>query len=57
MTEIERALDSDRTAAEAWFPRLGYEPTMRTAIPAALMASPEIAVACPASAAVLRKHL
>jgi len=43
--------------AERWFPRLGYEPATRAAIPAALAASPEVAGACPRSAAVLHKRL
>jgi amino-acid N-acetyltransferase len=43
--------------AEGWFPRLGYVPTTRAAVPAALTASPEFAGACPESAAVLHKRL
>ena len=43
--------------AEAWFPRLGYTPTPRTSVPAALMASPEFTSACPDTAAVLHKRL
>jgi amino-acid N-acetyltransferase len=43
--------------AESWFPRLGYLPTTRDAVPAALTASPEFAGACPDSAAVLHKRL
>jgi len=42
-------------SAEGWFPRLGYMPSTRAAIPAALSASPELAGACPESAAVLSK--
>jgi len=44
------------TAAD-WFPRLGYEPTLRASVPAALAASPEFVNACSESAAVLRKRL
>jgi len=44
-------------SAAAWFPRLGYVPSTRAAIPAALWASPELAGACPESAAVLSKRL
>jgi amino-acid N-acetyltransferase len=43
--------------AEGWFPRLGYVPTTRDAVPAALTTSPEFAGACPDSAAVLHKRL
>ena len=43
--------------AEAWFPRLGYLPTTRDAVPAAITASPEFTGACPDSAAVLHKRL
>lgn len=43
--------------AEGWFPRLGYVATTRDAVPTALTASPELAGACPQSAAVLRKRL
>jgi amino-acid N-acetyltransferase len=43
--------------AEGWFPRLGYQPATREAVPAALTASPEFAGACPQSAAVLHKRL
>jgi amino-acid N-acetyltransferase len=43
--------------AEDWFPRLDYEATTRSAVPAALTTSPEFVGACPESAAVLRKHL
>ena len=43
--------------AERWFPRLGYLPTTRAAVPAAITASPEFAGACPQSAAVLYKRL
>ena len=44
------------TAAE-WFPRLGYLPGDRTAVPAALNASPEFAGACPDSARLFRKEI
>ncbi|MGD0247582.1 MAG: arsenic resistance N-acetyltransferase ArsN2 [Candidatus Limnocylindrales bacterium] len=43
--------------AAAWFPRLGYVPTTRAALPMALAASPEVAGACPQSAAVFHKRL
>ena len=43
--------------AEKWFPRLGYLPTTRDAVPAALTTSPDFAGACPDSAAVLHKRL
>jgi len=43
--------------AETWFPRLGYVPTPRASLPAALMTSPEFTGACPDSAAVLHKLL
>lgn len=33
--------------AGQWFPRLGYEPATRAAVPAPLTASPEFAGACP----------
>lgn len=43
--------------AEGWFPRLGYLPTTRDAVPAVLTTSPEFAGACPDSAAILHKRL
>jgi amino-acid N-acetyltransferase len=43
--------------AEGWFPRLGYQPTTRDAVPGPLAASPEFTGACPDSAAVLHKRL
>ena len=43
--------------AAAWFPRLGYEPRPRAAVPAALAASPEFTGACPDSAVLLCKRL
>jgi amino-acid N-acetyltransferase len=43
--------------AVGWFPRLGYEPTKRATVPAAVTASPEFASACPESAVVRRKLL
>jgi len=43
--------------AEAWFPRLGYLPTTRDAVPATLAASAEFDGACPQSAVVLHKRL
>lgn len=42
------------TTAERWFPRFGFVPVERAAIPAPLQASAEVSYACPASAAVLR---
>ena len=44
------------TAAD-WFPRLGYVPGDRAAVPAALLASPEFAGACPDTARLLHKRL
>jgi len=44
------------TAAD-WFTRRGYQPGAREAAPAALLGSPEFTVACPVSAALLRKRL
>ena len=43
------------TTAERWFPRFGFVPAERAAIPAPLQASAEVSHACPASAAVLRR--
>jgi amino-acid N-acetyltransferase len=40
------------TAAE-FFPRFGFEPTTRDAVPAAVKQSAEFTTACPASAAVM----
>lgn len=43
------------TTAERWFPRFGFVPVERAAIPPPLQASAEVSHACPASAAVLRR--
>lgn len=40
------------TTAARWFPRYGFVPVAREAVPAAVRASVEFASACPASAAV-----
>lgn len=45
------------TTAEGFFPRLGFRPVERGALPAALDASAELRGACPASAAALRLRL
>jgi amino-acid N-acetyltransferase len=58
---VERLLDTGRaasleaiylltTTAAAYFPRLGFTPAARAAVPLELAASPEMAGACPASA-------
>lgn len=41
------------TTADRWFPRFGFRPIHRSAIPAALEASAELRGACPSSAVVL----
>ena len=43
------------TTAEHWFPRFGFVPIPRDAVPAALHASAEFRGACPASAVVMRR--
>jgi amino-acid N-acetyltransferase len=43
--------------AEGWFPRLGYRPTTRDAVPSPLTVSVEFTTACPEGAAVLHKLL
>lgn len=43
--------------AAAWFPRFGFEPVERAAVPAPLAASAEFAGACPITASVLRRRL
>lgn len=45
------------TTAEGFFPRLGFEPIERQAVPASVQASIEFQSACPASAVVMRKPL
>lgn len=45
------------TTAADWFPRLGFVPTTREAVPAAVTASVEFQGACPASATVMRAKL
>ncbi len=66
LVEVAERLAADRgivelflltETAEGWFPRLGYLPTTRDAVPAVLTASAEFSGACPQSAAVLRKRL
>lgn len=41
------------TTAEGYFPRHGFRPTTRDAVPAAVRASVEFTSACPATAAVM----
>ncbi len=43
--------------AATWFPRLGYEPVDREAIPVAVQASAEFRGACPVTAVAMRKRL
>ncbi len=45
------------TTAEAYFPKFGFEPIGRSAVPADVQASVEFASACPATAVVMRKRL
>jgi amino-acid N-acetyltransferase len=45
------------TTAESFFPRLGFAPVTRDALPEALSSSEELRGACPASAAVLHLHI
>jgi amino-acid N-acetyltransferase len=45
------------TTAEHWFPRHGFHPIERSAVPEALQESVEFKQACPASAAVMVKTL
>ena len=45
------------TTAERFFPRFGFEPIPRAAVPASVQASIEFTSACPASAIVMRKAL
>jgi amino-acid N-acetyltransferase len=45
------------TTAEAFFPRFGFEPITRDAVPASVQSSVEFQFACPASAIVMRRRL
>jgi amino-acid N-acetyltransferase len=65
---VERILDYARndgiedlflltTTAEKYFPRFGFAPTTRSAVPSALKASAEFQGACPDTAAVMTRHL
>lgn len=45
------------TTAGRFFPKFGFEPVARADVPASVQESVEFRVACPASAAVMRKHL
>jgi amino-acid N-acetyltransferase len=45
------------TTAERFFPRFGFAPIPRDAVPASVQASIEFTSACPASAIVMRKGL
>lgn len=45
------------TTAAAYFPRFGFEPIDRAAVPAGVRSSIEFTSACPANAAVMRKRL
>jgi amino-acid N-acetyltransferase len=45
------------TTAERFFPRFGFEPITRDAVPASVRASVEFQSACPASAIAMRKRL
>jgi len=44
------------TTADGWFPRFGFEPVTRDAVPAPVTASREFQGACPASAHVMRRR-
>jgi N-acetylglutamate synthase-like GNAT family acetyltransferase len=60
--ELARALRARRvwlltTTAERFFPRFGFAPVERAALPAALEASEELRGACPASAVAMRLDL
>jgi amino-acid N-acetyltransferase len=43
------------TTAEGFFPRFGFEPIARTAVPPGVQGSVEFTTACPSSATVMRK--
>lgn len=45
------------TTAEKYFPRFGFQPTSRAAVPEELKASAEFRGACPESAVVMRRRL
>jgi amino-acid N-acetyltransferase len=45
------------TTAEDYFPRFGFAPTTRTAVPAALKASAEFRGACPDTAVVMTRRI
>ena len=45
------------TTAERFFPKFGFEPIAREAVPASVRSSIEFQSACPASATVMRKQL
>ena len=45
------------TTADRWFPRFGFAPVERAAVPAEVAASKEFASACPASAVVMARRL
>jgi amino-acid N-acetyltransferase len=42
--------------ADGWFPRFGFRPVPREALPAALSASAELRGACPATARALLRR-
>jgi amino-acid N-acetyltransferase len=65
---VTRALDTARgagardaylltTTAEHWFPRFGFTPITRDAVPAGVRQSIEFREACPASAVVMHRPL
>ena len=43
--------------AEAWFARLGYVPVARSSLPASILASDEVTVACSESAVTMRRTI
>ena len=45
------------TTAEKYFPRFGFSPTARSAVPAAIKASAEFQGACPDSAVVMTRRV
>ena len=45
------------TTAEKYFPRFGFSPTVRSAVPAAVTASAEFQGACPDSAVVMTRRI
>jgi amino-acid N-acetyltransferase len=45
------------TTAEKYFPRFGFSPTVRSAVPAAVKASAEFQGACPDSAVVMTRRV